>query len=176
LRAAERIHARRPDTRFLVACLKPEQARRVREQARGLGVPLEVHDGRTPEIIELAHSCIAVSGSVSLELLFRAKPTVVLYHVNRGGMVLSWLFQKVPFIALPNLLAKRELFPEFLTSGCRAEGMANYIVTWLNDAAAYDRLCAELAALRDRVAIPGACARAARSVLDAITTEAPLAA
>jgi lipid-A-disaccharide synthase len=176
LRAAERIHSRRPDTRFLVACLKPEQARRVREQARGIGVPLEVHDGRTPEIIELAHSCLAVSGSVSLELLFRARPTVVMYRVNRGGMVLSWLFQKVPYISLPNLLVGRELFPEFLTSGCPAEGMADRIVQWLNDSSLYDGLCEELAALRDRIAIPGACARAAQSVLNAITARTALAA
>ena len=166
LRAAERVHARRPDVRFLVACLRPDQARRVRELARGSHLPLEVHDGRTPEIIELSHSCMAVSGSVSLELLFRAKPTVVVYKMNRGGMVLSWLFQKCRYISLPNLLAGKPLFPEFLTSGCPADQMAEHIVGWLNDEAAYAKLCSELEGLRDRLAIPGACERAAEGVLD----------
>ena len=166
LRAAERVHARRPDVRFLAACLRPEQARRVREQARAVHLPLEIHDGRTPEIIELAHSCIAVSGSVSLELLFRAKPTVVLYRVNRGGIVLDRLFRKCPFISLPNLLAGKSLFPEYLTAGCPADPMAEHVVGWLNDEASYGKLCAELTALRDNVAVPGACERAAERVLE----------
>jgi lipid-A-disaccharide synthase len=166
LRAAERIHSRRPDVRFLVACLRPEQARRVRELARGSHLPLEVHDGRTPEIIDLAHSCIAVSGSVSLELLFRLKPTVVLYRVNRGGMVLSWMFQKCRYISLPNLLAGKVLYPEYLTAGCPADDIAEHVLGWLNNDAAYQRLVEELRALRDWVAVPGACERAAERVLE----------
>jgi lipid-A-disaccharide synthase len=166
LRAAERIHARRPDVRFLVACLRPEQARRVRELARGTHLPLEVHDGRTPEIIELSHSCLAVSGSVSLELLFRAKPTVVLYTVNRLSRVLGWMLQKCEYISLPNLLAERRLFPEYVTTGCPADELAEHVLGWLNDEKAYTKLCDELRTLRDRVAIPGACERAAEKVLD----------
>ena len=174
LRAAERIHARRPDVRFLAACLKPEQARRVREQARGSHLPLEVHDGRTPEIIELAHSCLSVSGSVSLELLFRVKPTVMLYKVNRGGMLLGWLFRKCPYISLPNLLAGKLLFPEYLTAGCPDEAMAAHVLGWLNDDAAYTQLCGELKALRDRVAVPGACERAAERVLEVAADQATM--
>ena len=166
LRAAERVHARRPDVRFLVACLKPDQARRVRELARSSHLPLEVHDGRTPEIIELAHSCLAVSGSVSLELLFRVKPTVVLYKVNRSEMLLGWLFLKCRYISLPNLLIGKELFPEYVTEGCPADRIAEHVVGWLNDDAAYLRLCGELKALRDRVAVTGACERAAERVLE----------
>ena len=165
LRTAERIHARRPDVRFLVACLKPEQGRRVREMARGSHVPLEVHDGRTPEIIELAHSCVAVSGSVSLELLFRTKPTAVLYKVTPGSMALGYLFKKCPYISLPNLLAGNELFPEFLTVACPADRIADQVVTWLNNDRAYTTLRRQLEMLRDRIAIPGACDRAAESVL-----------
>jgi lipid-A-disaccharide synthase len=168
LRAAERVHARRPDVHFLVACLKPEQARRVRELARGSNLPLEVHDGRTPEIIETAHSCMAVSGSVSLELLFRVKPTVVLYKVKPGWVWVSRILLKCPYISLPNLLAGKALFPEYLTTGCPADAMAEHVVDWLNDDAAYAERCKELRALRDRVAIPGACERAAERVLEMV--------
>ncbi len=166
LRAAERIHARRPDVRFLAACLRPEQARRVRELARGCHLPLEVHDGRTPEIIELSHSCMAVSGSVSLELLFRAKPTVVLYKISPLARIVGWLLLKCSYISLPNLLADRLLFPEYVTTGWPVEPMADQVLGWLNDEAAYTKLCGELQTLRDRVAVPGACDRAAEKVLE----------
>ena len=50
----------------------------IAEYLRKYNLPIELHVGRTPEIIHLAHSCVAVSGSVGLELLYRDKPTVVL--------------------------------------------------------------------------------------------------
>ena len=54
LRTAALIHARRPDTRFLVACLKPEHRDRIEARRSGSPLPVEVHAGRTPEIIHLA--------------------------------------------------------------------------------------------------------------------------
>jgi lipid-A-disaccharide synthase len=166
LRAAALIHARRPDVRFLVACLEPAHHDRVEAARAGLDVPVEVHAGRTPEIIHLAHSCIAVSGSVGLELLYRGKPSLVLYRVHWHGMLLAGLLKRCPYISLVNLLAGRELFPEFLTAGCPAEGMAGHVLRWLEDRPAYAALCDELAALREREAVPGACDRAAVAVLD----------
>jgi lipid-A-disaccharide synthase len=168
LRAAALIHAQRPDTRFLIACLKPNHSDRVLAECRNLALPIEVHAGRTPEIIHLSHSCIAVSGSVSLELLHAAKPSVTLYRVHWHGMLLVHLLKRARYITLVNLLAGKELYPEFLRAGCPAEEMAPHILRWLDDPQAYLALRSELMALRDRVAVPGACDRAAAEVLDFI--------
>jgi len=46
--------------------------------------------------------------------------------------------------------------------------MAGHVLRWLDDRHAYEALCGELAALRDRVSEPGACDRAAAAVLDAL--------
>jgi lipid-A-disaccharide synthase len=166
IRAAEIIHRQRPDTRFLVACLKDEHRQRVEKLLAGSALPIEVCAGRTPEIIELAHSTISVSGSVGLELLYSTKPSVVLFRVGKLGMVLAYTLKKVPYISLVNLLANHELFPEFLSSHCQAEAMAAHVLNWLQDEAAYQALRGELVALRDRVAEPGACERAARQVIE----------
>ncbi len=166
LRAAALIHARRPETRFLVACLKPEQAAQVTAQLLPGGPPIEAHAGHTPEIIELAHSCLAVSGSVSLELLYRAKPTVILYRGDWATVLAARLLIRCKYITLVNLLAGRALFPEYLSSRCVAPQMAEHVVGWLQDRRAHEALRAELVALRDRVAEPGACRRAAEAVLE----------
>lgn len=165
LRAAALIHARRPDVRFLLACFRDEHRRQVEERIPALGLPIEVHMGRTPEIIQLAHSCLAVSGSVSLELLYRGKPSAVLYRHRWFSIALAHLLKRVPFITLVNLLAKKELFPEYFGTRCPAEMLADHVLHWLNDRSAYEALCGELAALRERVAAPGACERAAEAVL-----------
>jgi lipid-A-disaccharide synthase len=166
LRAAGIVHARRPDVRFLVACLRPEHAARARAHLAGSPLPVEVHAGRTPEIIQLSHSCLSVSGSVSLELLFRGKPAAILYRARPAAILLARLLKRCKYITLVNLLADRELFPEYFGWRCVAEELAGHVLHWLHDRPAYEALLGELAALRRRVAEPGACDRAARAVLE----------
>src|SRR5262249_30981215 len=157
LRAAAQIQARRPDTRFLVACYKEQHRDHVVARLWDRRLLAALFTGRTPEIIHLAHSCIAVSGSVSLELLYRGKPTVVVYRVRPLELRIARPFIKSPHITLVNLLAERELFPEFLTDRCEADAVASHVLRWLNDSRAYAGIRAELASLRRKVAEPGAC-------------------
>ncbi len=166
LAAARKIHAARPDARFLVAAFNDRQAGAVRAQLPP-GVPIDVHVGRTPEIIELAEACVAVSGSVSLELMFRAKPTVVVFRVGR---LAAWVLRrmiKAKYMSLVNLLAGEELFPEIATDRDESDRIAGHVLGWLNDLAGRLALVGRVAALRDRVAVPGACDRAADYLLGA---------
>jgi lipid-A-disaccharide synthase len=162
LKAAGRVHAARPDVRFLVASFNESQRELASELAAGSGLPLEFHVGRTPEIIESAEAVMSVSGSVSLELMYRLKPTAILYKVGYvfGTLALAF-FLKVRFITLVNLLADEELFPEYATMFDRSAKLADNILRWLNDPAARDERVARLRAVRDTIARPGACDRVA---------------
>lgn len=173
--AAQKVHASRPDTRFLVAAFNERQAAEVRALLPA-GVPIDVHVGRTPEIIELADACAAVSGSVSLELLFRAKPTVIVFHVNRFYKAIAKLVVGVKYITLVNLLANAELFPELLTSRDESDRISEHLLGWLNDPAKRAALVGRLEALRSRVAVPGACDRAAEFLLRGAAPERKAAA
>jgi lipid-A-disaccharide synthase len=169
VRACHAIHAARPDARFLFACFRENQRQEVDAYLRTHGkLPAETHVGRTPEIIELSRTCVAVSGSVGLELVYRGKPSVVLYRIGKLDLKVCNFFKKSPYISLVNMLAGRELFPEFLTDHCEAAAMAQHTLRWLNDEAAYAETCAALADLRRRVAEPGACIRVAQYILAAL--------
>jgi lipid-A-disaccharide synthase len=176
IRSAARVHAVRPDAHFLVACFKAEHRDFVAEYLRGRDLPVTPVAGKTPEVIHLARACVAVSGSVGLELLYRGKPTAVVYRVSRLDLRVGRALMTTPYISLVNLLAERELFPEFLTVRCEAEAVGRHVLRWLNDPAAYAAACAELAALREQVAEPGACDRAAAYVLSALGRCLPAAA
>jgi lipid-A-disaccharide synthase len=168
IRSASHIHRARPNARFLVACFKAAQRQYVDARLRGLHLPIETHVSRTPEIIHLAHSCVAVSGSVGLELLYQGKPSVVVYRIGSIDLRVCRWFKTSPYISLVNLLAEKELYPEFLTDHCEAEAIGGHIVRWLNDRSTYRATCAELTDLRRRVGQPGACERAARYVLQTL--------
>jgi lipid-A-disaccharide synthase len=165
LRAARRIAKEQPDVRFLVAAFNEHQAAMARREVERWGMPVEVFVGRTPEIIELSECCIAVSGSVSLELMFRRKPSCIVYRLSRFEMRVARGMKKVPYITLVNLLAEAEVFPEFLCDRDPSERVASQIRSWLNDPAKRDRVVDRLAELNATVAAPGACDRAARFLL-----------
>jgi lipid-A-disaccharide synthase len=164
LSGARKIHAARPDTRFLVAAFNDRHAAVLRAMLPP-GVPIDVHTGRTPEIIELAEACVAVSGSVGLELMYRAKPSVVVFRMGRYGLWLVRRMVKVKYASLVNLLAGDELFPEVVTWRDDSDQIAGHVLGWLNDPASRATVVSRLEALRDRVAVPGACDRAAEYLL-----------
>lgn len=174
--AAQKVHAARPDTRFLVASFSGPQAAKARELFAASGLPFEVHVGRTPEIIELAEACVSVSGSVGLEMMFRLKPAVVVYRIKRWARWLARQLMTTRFISLVNLHADEELYPEFLTCRDDSDGIAAAVLKWLNDPAEMAATVGKLRALRDRVAIPGACDRAAAFLVEALRGKAQRAA
>jgi lipid-A-disaccharide synthase len=169
IEAARILHARRPEVRFLAACLRPDHAHTIEERLRGESLPIEVHAGRTAEIIHLAHSAIAKSGSVSLEMLYHGTPAVVVYQVPRAEELLGRLIIHCQYASLVNLLLDKPLFPEYLGAHLPPEKIAGSVLHWLEDPAAYAAVKGELAALRERVAEPGACERAADAVLEVLT-------
>ncbi len=180
LKAAAVVRAKVPNVRFAIASFKPHQAEMARRQVVESGLPIEVHVGKTPELIRLADCCMAVSGSVSLELLCQAKPTVILYWISKLAYFVQGYFRKVKYITLVNLLstdeiypedvtpydpaqadADRVLYPEYLTCEDKSAQVAAHVVEWLSDAAKREARIAELAALKAKVAHGGASSRAA---------------
>jgi lipid-A-disaccharide synthase len=176
LAAAARVHTTRPDVRFLVANFKDAHRQMTDAHFAGRNLPVETFVGRTPEIIKAATACVAVSGSVGLELLYHGTPSVVVYKISALDVWLCKKLQTAPYISLVNLLAHKELFPEFLTDRCEAEAVAGHITGWLADEEQRLRVRAELAALRRQMVRPGACSKAASHVLQVLDGAALLAA
>ncbi len=192
LRAAAAIRERVPSARFVVAALHDRHAARVREaiaasdETRGLSVTVAAE--QTRELIGQATAAIAVSGSVSLELLAARVPTVIVYRIGGFAYVVQSFFRHARFITLVNLLASRDpigplrpvllppkavlpadpeaVFPEYLTVGDPAEQVAAHVIEWLEDPKALARAQSRIAAVASGVAVPGSAARAARAVLD----------
>ena len=171
LRAAARVAESAPEVRFSVACLRPRNAQLASQilDRSGMAVPnLTIHHGRTPELMRLADCAWAVSGSISLELMHQTLPTVIVYKLNRLDLLIARPFIKSRFITLVNLLADAELMPEFLTTVDVSRELAAQAIRWLDDPRERARAANSLAALRDKVARPGASERAAERIAAAM--------
>lgn len=187
LDAAEKIREQVPQVRFVVSPFREKHAQTVREMLARRGIDAEVYVGKTPELIHLADACMAVSGSVSLELLFHAKPTVIQYKITRLEFFIQKIFRKVKYITLVNLLttdeifpedvtpfdpsqpdADRVLFPEYLACDDKSTQVAAHVVEWLTNEPARQQRVAQLEALRDEVGHGGAAGHAADYILETL--------
>src|SRR5262249_37927374 len=141
LRAAAKLRARFPGARFLVACLHDRHRSLVEglAAASGAHLELEVHAARTAEGIRLADVAWSVSGSVGLDVLTEAAPTVVLYKLTRFDLLIARPFIRAKYISLVNLLADAEVMPEYLTEHDVSDELAAWAGRWLGDASRWDR-------------------------------------
>lgn len=105
--------------------------------AREMGVPadLEIQVGDLPQALAQADVAIASTGTVTMECAFFGVPTVALYQTSWLTYQIAKSIVTVKHLAMPNLLAGEEIFPEFIQNAATPEKIS---------AAAFDLLCDEM--------------------------------
>jgi lipid-A-disaccharide synthase len=192
LRAAALVKGRVPAARFAIGALHERHATRIREmlaaqqQALG-GLDVAIEAACTRSLITEAACAIAVSGSVSLELLASRVPTVIMYRISGLAYVVQSWYRRVRFITLVNLLACRDpigpvrptllppaaveaadpeaVYPEYLAVQDPAREAAAHVVAWLTDPVTREHAIGRIEAVAARVATGGSAAHAADAVL-----------
>ena len=94
----------------------------------GRGLDLRMIDGQSRTVIAAADLVLVKSGTATLETLLLRRPMVVAYRL---GNLTAWLvrrLQKSPYVALPNILAGRELVPELLQEDAQPARLAKALV------------------------------------------------
>ena len=159
LSTVQRVQDELPNIQPVFAAFSDEHAAIIQDRLTGRKMSIPVFVGRTTELIRAADCCLAVSGSVSLELLACNKPSVICYRTGWFPLFVHRFFRRTRYITLVNLLGvskRREpsvfyensvwiipkepsaadrsqmLFPEFLTSSDRSADMAAWLAYWLS--------------------------------------------
>ncbi len=123
----------------------------------------------------LLHSRAAVvaSGTATVEAAMMGTPMVVVYRVAPLTYVLGRPLVRVPHFAMVNLIAGREIVPEFIQADFTATKVAESLRPILADGPAREKMVEELAAIRARLKAGSdrpAAQRAADAVLQALST------
>jgi lipid-A-disaccharide synthase len=130
LDAAGWLLARRPDLRFVVPCIN--EARRLQIESllreRAPELPVTVLLGHSREVMAASDAVVLASGTATLEAMLMKRPMVVAYRVSP---ITHWIMKrllKAPFVALPNLLAGRELVPELIQDRATPENIGRALL------------------------------------------------
>ncbi len=143
LQAAVRLHALRPDLRFVLpvapglrALLDPLVS------AHAPGLPLQLLDGRSHTALAACDVTLIASGTATLEAALFKRPMVIGYRMHP----LSWQIMKrlryQPWVGLPNILLREFAVPELIQEACQPGALAKATLAWLDDAPGRDRLAA----------------------------------
>jgi len=114
--------------------------------------------------------CLVASGSATLEVASAGCPMVVMYQGNRilWHLIGQWLVRP-KFFTLVNLLADRELVPEFMPYFVSIDPIAERVIEFLQTPKELDRISNELVDVVEPLTQKKAGQEVARIVLDMLT-------
>lgn len=148
-----------------VLVLPSESARTWLPQDVSLPEGLRIRIGGLAEELRNATAAIASTGTVTLECAWFGVPTVALYRTSWSTYQIGRRIIRVRYLALPNLLADKAVFPEFVQDAATPEALADAAVGWFRDPSSRSPIVAELGRIRESLGAPGACRRAATEIL-----------
>lgn len=123
LAAAARILSRDRSIKFIVPVPAP-----LAQKARAHFPPsIQVVVDRATDALLACDVAVVKTGSATLEAAVAGAPQVTVYDLgwaSRFEWLLLWMWKKIPFIAMPNIILQRPLVPELLGLNCRPEAIA----------------------------------------------------
>ena len=133
------------------------------------GVNCRLYDQDHSELIEAADLVLVASGTTTLEVAFHHTPMIVMYQASRlfYHAIARWMIS-TPYYSLPNILAGREVVPEFMPFYTSTEPIAARAIELLRSPDARDAMSRELADVVRPLRDSNASANTAAMVLDMI--------
>jgi len=134
LDAAVRIRRRHPDAQFVLPAASEAAARLIRLAKQGLELPLHVLNGRSHTALAACDVALVASGTATLEAALFKKPMVITYRVPALTAYLMRKKALLPWIGLPNILARDFVVPERVQEAATPDNLAADALAWLDDA------------------------------------------
>jgi len=129
---------------------------------------IQIKVGETAEIMQRAWAGIVASGSATLEAAYFRMPFVLVYKVAWPTYLAARLVVNVKHLGMPNLLADREVVPEFIQQQAKPGAIAKAAQPLMENARTRERMISEFDAIVSKLGGSGASERAARAILKEI--------
>ncbi len=137
--SAHKLCQQNKSFKFVISVPRPAIESRVNEILRQLTkttdqtVPITVDHGKTEFWMQKAIAGIAASGTVTVQSAIMGLPLVVIYRVNP---ITYWLGKKlinVDYITMVNIIAKAEVFQEYVQDDANSDTISAAVKTILSD-------------------------------------------
>ncbi len=168
--AAAILAQREPAIRFVVPMAGMAQRDYFSELIMQAGlqrVPLQLIDGQSHAAMAAADAVLVASGTASLEVALFKKPMVIAYKMMPASWHVLRRMSYLPWIGLPNILAREFVVPELLQSAATPLALADAMMRQLHDGANRARLLQRFTDMHHAL-LRNTAAASAQAVLDVI--------
>jgi lipid-A-disaccharide synthase len=167
LEVARRIGAVMPEVRFAVSVANPQVAPAIDALLSAERGPVRVYAGKLSGLIRSSDLVLVASGTAALEVAFYERPMIVMYNASRlfYHCIGRWLIH-TRHLSLPNILAGREIVPEFMPYYRSTEPIAQQAIELLQSGEKREAMRRDLARLVEPLRAQRASERVADMLLD----------
>ena len=161
--------------RFEVAAASEQLALQMSPAVAGLdqsqdGEAIQIKVDETAVIMQRAWAGIVASGSATLEAAYFRLPFVLIYKVMWPTYLAARLVVNVKYLGMPNLLADKEVVPEFIQYRAKPRAVVEAVQPLIENANARERMISEFDSIIGRLGETGASERAARAIIEEMGT------
>ncbi len=133
IQTCQRLKKQHPDLGFVVAAVNQKRRKQFESiwQQTAPELDFTIVDDTARNVITASDAVLLASGTVALECMLVKRPMVVGYKIKP---LTEWIVRRLvisKFASLPNVLAGRELIPEFLQKDCTPEKLAKQVNFYL---------------------------------------------
>jgi lipid-A-disaccharide synthase len=163
--SARIISSALPSVRFIMPLAPSLDLAEMEKKAAPWSLPLQIVSNDTYGAIVACDLVLAASGTVTLETAILETPMIVFYKISKLSTLIGKLLIRVPFVALPNLIAGREIAPEFVRKSPTGARLAECAIRFLSNPALLEEQRRQLRNIRAQLGAPGISARTAELAL-----------
>ena len=128
----------------------------------------EIMVGKTAEIMQRAWVGIVASGSATLEAAYFRMPFALVYKVAWPTYLAARLVVNVNYLGMPNLLAGRDVVPEFIQHRAQPDAIASAVRPLIDDEKARNQMISQFDVVIPKLGGSGASEKAARAIIEEI--------
>jgi lipid-A-disaccharide synthase len=174
LQAASLIAAQTPCS-FVLPAASTIDAAWLRSLVARSGLPVVVAPDSTYDALAHAELAVVASGTAATEAALLGTPMVIVYRVSRATWLMGRWLVRVPFFSMVNLVAGREVAPEFIQDRFQPELVAAAAMALLKDHAMRSRMRSDLQQIAAQLRLPSAVPGSEPTANDPIQRVAALA-
>ncbi|MEY2528331.1 MAG: lipid-A-disaccharide synthase [Verrucomicrobiota bacterium] len=168
LGAAGEIVRERSETRFEIAAASESLAREIHRMtaASSIGDRFRIVTSDSSGTMQRASAGMVASGTATLESAYFRMPFVLVYKVSWPTYFAARLVIRTKFLGMPNVLADREIVPEFLQHEARPQAIAPAVLKLMDDRSAREAMISAFDAIIEKLGETGASEKTARAILN----------
>jgi lipid-A-disaccharide synthase len=171
LETAQRIVQEQKNVRFISLATDHEMRQKLEEEWGKhpmSGVSLDILSGQSLTQLTRCALAIVASGTATLECAMAGLPMLVIYKASWLTYWIGRMLVKLPYLSMVNVLAGEKVVPEFLQGAAEPRRLAKAALQILRNPKGAEAMAGRIREVAKKLGGPGAAARAAGEVEEAI--------